>query len=401
MTAATTHDRGVCIICRRRDACMLAVEPGHPVWTCAEFEPLAASGGPLPPHLAALAARGSAGPAEDLCSSCESRAGCDFPRPEGGVWHCEGYSWNPRRDDAANQFDLKRGAWTMPEIVRIVEKHRGERGELIAILGDIQAKYSYLPADALKVVADQTGRSLVDIYGVATFYRAFSLKPRGRHLLTCCVGTACHVRGAPRVVQELQRQLGVRPGDTTADREFTLETQNCLGGCALGPIVVADGHYFSNIDPTRVADILGRTRAGLDRVDVTTDQRVFPLDVSCSRCNHSLMDAANPIDGHPSVRVTISFADRHGWLLLSSLYGSYTLASEHEIPADTVADFFCPHCHAELKGASDCIDCGAPMVPMIVRGGGIVQICSRRGCRAHMLDLTDVNVPAGATGRTR
>jgi NADH-quinone oxidoreductase subunit E len=395
--ATTTHDRGICIACRRQLACTVAVDPSRPVWVCAGFEPIEPAR--LPPHLADLAALGGGGAVEDLCGSCESRESCGFARPEGGVWHCEGYSWRP--GSGAVRYDLQRGAWTMTEIARIVEKHKGRRGELIAILGDIQAKYSYLPAEALRVVAEQTGRSLVDIYGVATFYRAFSLKPRGRHLLTCCVGTACHVRGAPRVVQELQRQLGVRPGDTTADREFTLETQNCLGGCALGPIVVADGHYFSNIDPTRVADIVNRTREGLDRVDVTTDQRVFPLDVSCSRCNHSLMDTANPIDGHPSVRVTISFGDKHGWLLLSALYGSYTLASEHEIPADTVADFFCPHCSAELKGASDCIDCGAPMVPMIVRGGGIVQICSRRGCRAHMLDLTDVNVPAGAAGRTR
>jgi NADH-quinone oxidoreductase subunit E len=299
-----------------------------------------------------------------------------------------------RSQPTADKFDLEREAWTMTEIARIVDKHRGERGELIAVLEEIQAKYSYLPEEALRVVAEVTGRSLVDVYGVATFYRAFSLKPRGRHLLTCCVGTACHVRGAPRVVRELERQLAVKAGGTTTDREITLETQNCLGGCALGPILVADGHYFSNVNPTTVAGIIDRTRAGLDRVDVTTDQRVFPLEVSCARCNHSLMDAGNLVDGHPAIRVTISFGDRHGWLLLSSLYGSFEIASEHEIPVDTVVNFFCSHCHAELVGAADCIDCGAPMVPMVVRGGGIVQICSRRGCRAHMLDLTEVNVGA-------
>src|SRR4030042_858709 len=111
----------------------------------------------------------------------------------------------------------------MSEIARIIEKRSGERGELIAILEDIQAKYSYLPEDALRTVAEKTGRSLVDIYGVATFYRWFSLKPRGTHLLTCCVGTACHVRGAPKVAEELERELGITAGDTTADGRFPLE----------------------------------------------------------------------------------------------------------------------------------------------------------------------------------
>ncbi len=276
----------------------------------------------------------------------------------------------------------------MSETARIVAKHLGERGELIAILEDIQAKYSYLPEDALRVVAAETGRSLVDIYGVATFYRWFSLKPRGKHVVTCCVGTACHVRGAPRVVDELHRQLGVGPGGTTADGQFTLETQNCLGGCALGPIVVADGHYFSNVNVTQVAGVIGRTAEGLDRVDITTDQHVFPLELACARCNHSLMNPAHLLDGFPSIKVTIAFDQSHGWLLLSSLYGSYTIASEYEIPIDTVVNFFCPYCHGELAGAAGCVVCGAPMVPMIVRGGGIVQICSRRGCRSHMLDLS-------------
>jgi NADH:ubiquinone oxidoreductase subunit E len=280
----------------------------------------------------------------------------------------------------------------MSETARIVAKHRGERGELIAILEDIQAKYSYLPEEALRVVAAETGRSLVDIYGVATFYRWFSLKPRGKHLVTCCVGTACHVRGAPRVVDEMQRQLGTPPGGNTADGQFTLETQNCLGGCALGPIVVADGHYFSNVTTSQVAGLIARTGAGLDRVDIKTDQRVFPVEVACARCNHSLMNPTHLLDGYPSIKVTIAFNQSHGWLLLSSLYGSYTIGSEHDIPLNTVVNFFCPYCHAELSGAADCVDCGAPMVPMIVRGGGMVQICSRRGCKNHMLDLSGASV---------
>jgi len=96
------------------------------------------------------------------------------------------------------------------------------------------------------------------------------------------------------------------------------------------------------------------------------------------------------IDGHPAVKVTISFGNKHGWLALSSLYGSFNVESLHPIPKDTILTFFCPHCHAQLIGGAKCGECAAPMVPMIVRGGGIVQICSRRGCHSHILDLGGV-----------
>jgi NADH-quinone oxidoreductase subunit E len=269
----------------------------------------------------------------------------------------------------------------------ILAKERTGRGNLIAILEDVQGKYGYLPEEALRTVAEKTGRSLVDIFGGATFYRAFSLKPRGKHLISACLGTACHVRGGPGIIAEIEQQLNIRAGETTTDREFTLEAVNCLGACALGPVVVADGHYFPMVKSKDVGSILERTRTGLDKVEVRSDQRVFPLEVSCARCNHSLMDPAHEIDGHPPVRITVSFGNKHGWMLLSSLYGSYEVESEHEIPRDTLLQIFCPHCHAELIGGSLCSECEAPMVPMIVRGGGVVQICCRRGCRGHMLDL--------------
>jgi (2Fe-2S) ferredoxin len=238
------------------------------------------------------------------------------------------------------------------------------------------------------MVANKTDRSLVDVMGVATFYRAFSLKPRGKHLMSVCLGTACHVRRAPRIADEVTRHLGIKPGDTTPDKEFTFETVNCLGACALGPVVVVDGHYFPHVTPSRVAHIVERTREGLDKIDVATDRRIFPLEVRCPRCNHTLMDPDHPLEGYPSVRLTISFGRKHGWIRLSSLYGSYTMESEDEIPLDTVLNCFCPHCHAELGTASNCALCGAPMVPLVVRGGGIVQICSRRGCKSHMLDVS-------------
>ena len=148
-----------------------------------------------------------------------------------------------------------------------------------------------------------------------------------------------------------------------------------------------DGHYFSSVKTSQVKDILKKAHDGFDISEIETDQRVFPLEVSCARCNHSLMDSRHIMDGHPVVRVTVSFGNKHGRLTLSSVYGSDKVESEHEIPPDTVVQMFCPHCHAELIGGTSCSECGAPMVPMIVRGGGVVQICSRRGCKGHLLDL--------------
>ncbi|UCF16015.1 MAG: NAD(P)H-dependent oxidoreductase subunit E, partial [Phycisphaerales bacterium] len=142
--------------------------------------------------------------------------------------------------DALEDVDSER-------ILTIIARHNQERGGMIAILEEIQAKCSYLPEKALRIVSERTGYSLVDVYGIATFYRSFSLRPRGRHLTCACLGTACHVRGAPRIVQELEQQLGIKAKETTADREFTLETVNCLGACALGPVIVIDGHYFSKV----------------------------------------------------------------------------------------------------------------------------------------------------------
>ena len=268
---------------------------------------------------------------------------------------------------------------------------RGEdHGGVISRLEQLQARHGYLPEAELKEVAKETGRSLVDVYGVATFYKAFSLKPRGKHLISVCLGTACHVQGGPRIAETFEEELGIRAGETTPDRDFTLETVNCLGACALGPVVVVDGHYFSKVTTSKVREIIGQTILGLDTIEIETDDRVFPVEVSCASCNHSLMDSGHIIDGHPSIRVTVSFGQKHGWLALSSLYGSYKVVSEYDIPQDEIVQLFCPHCHAELIGGGRCSECGAPMVPMIVRGGGVVQICSRRGCRGHMLDLGGV-----------
>jgi len=272
-------------------------------------------------------------------------------------------------------------------VYKIVRKHNGKSGSIIAILEEIQAKYSYLPPKELNIVAQETGRSIADIYHVATFYRAFKLSPRGKHLVSCCLGTACHVRGGPSVADEVSHQLHITPGETTKDNEFTLETVNCLGACALGPVVVVDGHYFPQVNASKVPGIIEKTLAGLDKVEAATDARIFQVAVSCSRCNHSLMDAAFQIDGFPSIRVSQYYDHQIGWLRLSSLYGSRKVEMEFEVPKDAVNHIFCPHCHTELIGATNCPECGIKMVPMIVVGGGVVQICPRRGCKGHLLDV--------------
>lgn len=277
-------------------------------------------------------------------------------------------------------------------VANLVERYDIEQGSIISVLEEIQGKYGYLPRESLEMLAGKTHHSLVDLYGVATFYKSFSLEPRGKHLVSVCMGTACHVRGAPIIAEEFERQLNIKAGRTTEDGTFTLETVNCLGACALGPIVVVDGQYFANVNVARVQKTIKKVRNRQNAVVPSRDQRIFPVQVRCPRCNHSLMDFKNPIDEAPSIRVTFSFGRKHGWLRLSSLYGSYNLASEYEIPENRVVNFFCPHCHAELIGASNCAVCGAHMVPMIVRTGGMVQICSRRGCKGHMLDLDGVNL---------
>lgn len=137
------------------------------------------------------------------------------------------------------------------EVAAIITKHGAKRDSLISMLQDIQAVYHYLPKEALETVASRLGLPMIQVYGVATFFRAFSLEPRGEHLVCVCVGTACHVRGASSVLGELERRLRVEAGETTEDKKYTLETVNCLGACALGPVVVVDGKYHGQMNAAK------------------------------------------------------------------------------------------------------------------------------------------------------
>ena len=149
----------------------------------------------------------------------------------------------------------------MDKIDQIIEKYREERGSVIGVLQDILAEFRYLPEEALERVSEQLEIPLSRLYGLATFYNSFRLEPRGKHHVCVCVGTACHVNGAPKLVRTLERCLGVAPGETTEDEQFTLDTVNCLGACALGPLVVVDGEYRGKMDQSKVIRLLRQYRA--------------------------------------------------------------------------------------------------------------------------------------------
>ena len=146
------------------------------------------------------------------------------------------------------------------KVKSFVTKYSSEKEALISILQDIQEEYNYLPQEALRIVSATLGIPLIDIIGVATFYRSFSLEPRGKHLVTVCMGTACHVRGGPKILEEFERKLDIEAGETTEDRQFSLETVACLGCCAIGPVVVVDGDYHAQTSIRKVGSILKKYR---------------------------------------------------------------------------------------------------------------------------------------------
>jgi len=140
----------------------------------------------------------------------------------------------------------------------ILDKWNNEDDSLISILLDIQSEYNYLPKEALVTVANRLNIPLIQVYSVATFYKVFSLKPRGKHIINVCVGTACHVRGGQRIVDEVKRKLNIDVGETTEDKLFTLETVRCLGCCALGPVVFISNAYYSHVTQKMVGTILNK-----------------------------------------------------------------------------------------------------------------------------------------------
>ncbi|MFQ6041810.1 MAG: NADH-quinone oxidoreductase subunit NuoE [Candidatus Poribacteria bacterium] len=149
-------------------------------------------------------------------------------------------------------------------IDKLLKQYDYQRGALIPMMQDIQAEYEYLPKDVLKDLSKQLKVPLSQIYSVATFYSSFSLAPRGQHLITLCLGTVCYLKGAGKIAETIQAELQVEPGGTSPDRLFTFQPVNCLGACALAPIMKIDEEYYEKVTPEQVREIL----AGYESAEV-------------------------------------------------------------------------------------------------------------------------------------
>jgi NADH:ubiquinone oxidoreductase subunit E len=273
------------------------------------------------------------------------------------------------------------------KVFQIIRRYNNERSSLIAILQEVQAEWGYLPEKVLRTISKELDCSLVDVYGVATFYHSFRLAPKGKHNICICLGTACHIRGAAKVVEEFERQLGIKPGMTTDNKNFTLETVNCLGACALGPVVVIDDKYYSKVKKSIVANLIEETLRKGDVSSIEKEKRSIPIVAKCPYCNNSLMDDKYLIEGYPSVKIGYSINSKSGFLNLSSLYGSNNGSVEINIPSGIAEKYFCPHCAANLHDVLACSFCRAPMIAMLIDGGGKIQICPRKGCKNNILEL--------------
>ena len=148
----------------------------------------------------------------------------------------------------------------LTRVNEIIDKYSAEKSSLIGIFQDIQAEWRYLPREAIGRVVERLGIPVTQAYMVATFYKSFSLVPRGEHEIHVCLGTACHLRGGQRLVENFERTLKVKAGETTADMKFTLETVNCLGACAQAPLVQVDQKNYGKMGPDKIAKIIEEYR---------------------------------------------------------------------------------------------------------------------------------------------
>jgi NADH-quinone oxidoreductase subunit E len=144
----------------------------------------------------------------------------------------------------------------MKKLDRIIENFNKSRGSLIGLLQDVSESYGYLPKKVLEEISEKLNVPQSHLYSLTTFYTSFRLEPMGKHHCAICVGTACHVRGASGVVDAIERELDIKAGETTKDGKFTVETVNCLGACALGPLVVIDNDYHGKLDQRKAVKLL-------------------------------------------------------------------------------------------------------------------------------------------------
>jgi NADH-quinone oxidoreductase subunit E len=147
-------------------------------------------------------------------------------------------------------------------VAAVLERYpRHDPGDLVNILHDLQAEFRYLPEKALRETAVHLELAPTQVYGVATFYHGFHIEPRGEHTCTVCVGTACHVRGAPRLLEQLERDTGIEAGGTTTDLSLSIEEVGCVGACALGPLVLMDGAYHGHMTPEKLSRMVKKAVA--------------------------------------------------------------------------------------------------------------------------------------------
>ncbi len=149
---------------------------------------------------------------------------------------------------------------SLQRVNEIIDNYDADRISTLAILQDLQSEYNYLPREALVQTADRLHVPLGEIYRMATFFRAFSLEPRGDHTIKVCLGTACHVRGAPLILEQMERELGISAGETTPDGRFSLEVVMCVGACALGPVVLVDEDAHGEMTPEKVRQLVARMK---------------------------------------------------------------------------------------------------------------------------------------------
>ncbi len=181
---------------------------------------------------------------ESLCTGC------------GDCWDNCPVQYKPSTELPKMAIDIKKEE--LPVVNEIISRHKGKPGAVMPVLQDINDEFKYLPSEHLKHVAVELDFPLSTVYRMATFYNAFSLKPRGDHLINVCLGTTCHVRGAPRLLERIKSELKVEVGETTEDQRFTLVPVRCLGCCSLAPVITVDGEAFGNIRPNRIPKVLKR-----------------------------------------------------------------------------------------------------------------------------------------------
>lgn len=146
----------------------------------------------------------------------------------------------------------------MAELLQSIKKHRGQAGALMPVLHDAQEIYGYLPSEVQTVIAEELNIPLSEVYGVATFYTRFSLNPKGKHVISVCLGTACYVGGSDKILEAVEKELRIKCGECTPDKKFSIESCRCVGACGLAPVMIIDGEVYGKLTPEDVKGVLDK-----------------------------------------------------------------------------------------------------------------------------------------------